>query len=131
MGAARTLLFGELFDHVANVVALVKPTVLSPVLLGSPAYGMSTIAQQTLLQREFTDRERATMGSLASLLGSALYALVALGAGLVADRWGIVAALLAIQAVALIALPLAWWGTRTLRRHERALPSRARVKERI
>jgi MFS family permease len=109
LGAARTLLSGELFDTVANLVALVKPTVLSPVLLGSPAYGMSTIAQQTLLQREFTDRERATMGSLASLLGSVLYALVALGAGLVADRWGIVAALLTIQAVALVALPLAWW----------------------
>ncbi|SEH04109.1 Predicted arabinose efflux permease, MFS family [Nonomuraea solani] len=109
VGAARTLLFGELFDNMANFVALVKPTVFSPVLLGSPAYGMSTIAQQTLLQREFTDRERATMGSLASLLGSVLYALVALGAGLVADRWGIVAALLAIQAVVLIALPLAWW----------------------
>ncbi|NIK59811.1 MFS transporter [Kribbella shirazensis] len=108
VGAARTLLFGELFDNVANFVALVKPTVISPVLLGSPAYGMSTIAQQTLLQREFTDRERATMGSLASLLGSVLYALVALGAGLVADRWGIVPALLAIQAVVLIALPLAW-----------------------
>ncbi|MDP4505292.1 MFS transporter [Nonomuraea turcica] len=109
VGAARTLLFGELFDNVANFVALVKPTVFSPVLLGSPAYGMSTIAQQTLLQREFTDRERATMGSLASLLGSVLYALVALGAGLMADRWGIVPALLAIQAVVLIALPLAWW----------------------
>ncbi|MEU7826996.1 MFS transporter [Catellatospora sp. NPDC049133] len=109
VGAARTLLSGELFDNVANLVALVKPTVFSPVLLGSPAYGMSTIAQQTLLQREFTDRERATMGSLASLLGSVLYGLVALGAGLVADRFGIVAALLAIQAVALIALPLAWW----------------------
>jgi hypothetical protein len=109
LGAARTLLFGELFDHVANFVALIRPTVLSPVLLGSPAYGMSTIAQQTLLQREFSDRERATMGSLAALLGSVLYALVALLAGLVADRWGIVAALFAIQAVLLIALPLAWW----------------------
>ncbi|MEU9829085.1 MFS transporter [Micromonospora chersina] len=108
VGATRTLLFGELFDNVANVVALVRPTVFSPVLLGSPAYGLSTIAQQTLLQREFTDRERATMGSLGSLLGSVLYALVAVGVGLVADRWGIVAALLAIQAVALVALPLAW-----------------------
>ncbi|ALG12145.1 MFS transporter [Kibdelosporangium phytohabitans] len=118
VGAARTLLFGELFDNVVNTVALVKPTVFSPVLLGSPAYGMSTTAQQTLLQREFTDRERATMGSLASLLGSVLYALVALGAGVVADRWGIVAALLAIQAVGLIALPLAWW----VHAHARSLP---------
>ncbi len=121
VGAARTLLFGELFDNVANVVALVKPTVFSPVLLGSPAYGMSTIAQQTLLQRQFTDRERATMGSLASLLGSVLYALVALGAGLVADRWGIVPALLAIQAVVLIALPLAWW----VHAHASSLPADA------
>ncbi|WP_250009174.1 MFS transporter [Actinoplanes sp. M2I2] len=109
VGAARTLLFGELFDNVANFVALIRPTVVSPVLLGSPAYGMSTIAQQTLLQREFTDRERATMGSLAALLGSVLYGLVALGAGLVTDRWGIVAALFAIQGVLLVALPLAWW----------------------
>jgi MFS family permease len=108
LGAARTLLFGELFDNVVNFVALVKPTMVSPLLLGSPAYGMSTIAQQTLLQREFTDRERATMGSLGSLLGSVLYALVAVGAGLVADRWGIVPALLVIQAVVLVALPLAW-----------------------
>lgn len=121
VGAARTLLFGELFDNVANFVALVKPTVFSPVLLGSPAYGMTTIAQQTLLQREFTDRERATMGSLASLLGSVLYALVALGAGLVADRWGIVPALLAIQAVVLIALPLAWW----VHAHASSLPAGA------
>ncbi|MEV4396398.1 MFS transporter [Nonomuraea sp. NPDC049607] len=121
VGAARTLLFGELFDNVANFLALIKPTVFSPVLLGSPAYGMSTIAQQTLLQREFTDRERATMGSLASLLGSVLYALVALGAGLVADRWGIVPALLAIQAVVLIALPLAWW----VHAHASSLPASA------
>ncbi|MFD4636110.1 MFS transporter [Lentzea sp. NPDC058436] len=106
VGAARTLFFGELFDAVVNLVALLKPTVVSPLLLGSPAYGVSTTAQQTLLQHEFTDRERATMGSLASLLGSVLYALVALGAGLLADRWGIVVALLAIQAVVLIALPL-------------------------
>ena len=110
LGAARTLLFGELFDNVVNFVALVKPTMVSPLLLGSPAYGMSTIAQQTLLQREFTDRERATMGSLGSLLGSVLYALVAVGAGLVADRWGIVPALLVIQAVVLVALPLVWVG---------------------
>jgi MFS family permease len=108
LGAARTLLFGELFDNVVNVVALARPTVVSPLLLGSPAYGVSTIAQQTLLQREFTDRERATMGSLGSLLGSALYALVAVAAGLVADRWGIVPALLGIQAVVLVALPLTW-----------------------
>jgi transposase len=118
VGAARSLLFGELFDNVANFVALVNPTVFSPVLLGSPAYGMSTIAQQTLLQREFTDQERATTGSLASLLDSVLNALVTLGAGLVADRWGTVPALLAIQTVVLIALPLAWW----VRTHASSLP---------
>ncbi|MET8005518.1 hypothetical protein [Nonomuraea glycinis] len=44
-----------------------------------------------------------------SVVPQVLYALVALGAGLVADRWGIVAASLAIQAVALVALLLAWW----------------------
>lgn len=108
LGATRALLSAELFDAVVNLVALVRPTVFSPFLLGSPAYGISTTAQQTLLQNEFSDQERATTGSIASLLGSVLYAVVALGAGAVADRWGIVAALLAVQAVVLAALPLAW-----------------------
>ncbi|MER6514408.1 hypothetical protein ABT158_46870 [Nonomuraea sp. NPDC001636] len=39
VGAARALLFGELFDNAANFVALVRPAVFSPVLLGSPACG--------------------------------------------------------------------------------------------
>ncbi|GLW93910.1 MFS transporter [Actinokineospora globicatena] len=108
LGPTRTLLSSELLDALVNTVALIKPTVFSPLLLGSPAYGMSTTAQQTLLQRAFTPHQRATMGSLTALLGSALYALVALAAGLIADHWGIVAALLTIQAVALIALPLTW-----------------------
>ncbi|GAA3053389.1 MFS transporter [Actinokineospora globicatena] len=108
LGPTRTLLSSELLDASVNTVALIKPTVFSPLLLGSPAYGMSTTAQQTLLQRAFTPHQRATMGSLTALLGSALYALVALTAGLIADHWGIVAALLTIQAVALIALPLTW-----------------------
>jgi len=111
VGAARTLLLGEAISNVAGLVALVKPTVVSPALLASRsfAYGTSTIAQQTLLQREFTDRERATMGSFGALLGSVLYFAIALGAGLVADRWGIVPALLASQAVEVAALPFIWW----------------------
>ncbi len=74
----------------------------------SLTFGTNTVAASALLQREFTDRERATLSSLGSLLGSLLYGVLAVGAGRLADARGVVVALLACQAVGLVGLVL-WW----------------------
>ena len=60
--------------------------------------------------RDFQVKDLETSGA-AGRLTHLLYAFgkVTGGRCQVADRWGIVAALLAIQAVLVLALPLAWW----------------------
>jgi hypothetical protein len=109
-GALRTLRWGSACSHTANLAGLLKPTVFSPAMLATESltFGTNTVAASALLQREFTDRERATLSSLGSLLGSLLYGVLAVGAGRLADARGVVVALLACQAVGLVGLVL-WW----------------------
>lgn len=107
-GEFRLLVGGMLFSDAINVFGLIVPTVISPALMASNSifYGVNTVAKQSLVQREFTDEQRATMGSLNSLAGSLTFAVLSFLLGALADRVGptnalIVAALLAVLPVAL------------------------------
>jgi len=57
--------------------------IISPILMvfTSLIYGIGQVSQKTLLQKEFTDHQRATMGSLDSLLGSIMFAIVSVSIG--------------------------------------------------
>jgi fucose permease len=109
-GPTRTLLAGTLWAQILNIAALLKPTVVSPSLIAaeSAAYGSGSTAQNALQQSEFTDRERATMGSLVALLGSLVFGVISLSAGAITDRFGLRVGLLSCQAIGLIGLPLLW-----------------------
>lgn len=104
------LLGGGLFGRAVNFAALLVPSPLSPALLSSTGllYGASLVAQDGLMQREFTSGQRATMGSLVALVGSAAFALFSLIQGLLADRFGLVGALLIAQGLACLPLALYW-----------------------
>ena len=56
--------------------------------LTSLLYGVSETSKQKLLQQEFTDNQRATMGSLTSLFGSIFFAIFAIFLGILADKFG-------------------------------------------
>ena len=64
---------------------------------------------RALLQEQFTHEQRATMGSLVSLAGSLAFAATVLAIGALADRWGVVPALLAVQVMK--AVPLILYGS--------------------
>lgn len=88
---AKKVLVGEIIiNRVINLVALVFPTILSPALMGatSLAYGTGSVATSTLLQKEFTNEQRATMGSLNAFFGSVGFAIVAVSLGFIADSIG-------------------------------------------
>ncbi len=107
-GAMKTL-FGQQIISRANIfVAAGFPTIFSPLLLNinSFFYGVGDTANGALLHREFTDKQRATMGSLNSLGGSLVYAVLAVCVGLVADEFGpaktmVVLAVLSLLVVAI------------------------------
>lgn len=89
-GALKTLLGQQVISRLNIFLAAGLPTIVSPFLLNLNAFGfgIGETANRTLLQHEFTDKQRATMGSLNSLLGSLLFAVVALLVGLFADSIG-------------------------------------------
>jgi MFS family permease len=88
--ALNSLVSQFLISRVVLIVAYTFPTFISPVLmvLTSLFYGVGQVSQKTLLQKEFSDQQRATMGSLDALLGSIAFAIASFLIGLFADLLG-------------------------------------------
>lgn len=104
------LITGKTYSFLVNTISTAFPSILSPVIMSSSSifYGTNTVAMSELLQKEYTDRQRSTMGSLNSLFGSVGFAILAICLGLVADHLGPAKALLSLQILAAIALYLLW-----------------------
>lgn len=84
------LLTCTIYNRIINFIAFIFPTVLSPILLASTSfnYGVTTTSENTLLQKEFTDHQRATMSSLNSLASSIVFSLFSIFLGFIADIIG-------------------------------------------
>lgn len=115
-GEFRLLVGGMSFSEAVNLFGLLVPTVASPALmaLNSVFYGVNTVARQSLIQQEFTDEQRATMGSLNSFAGSLLFAVFSFLLGALADRIGVTPALVVAALLGTVPMVLYW---RVLRPH--------------
>lgn len=116
--AINILLFGELYSKVTNFTALIFPTALSPFLMATNSvfFGTGSVAESSLMQKEFTDKQRATMSSLNSFAGSLFFGLFAFMTGLFADRIGPRNALLINQ---VISLSVIWVTIKLIRVHRK------------
>jgi hypothetical protein len=96
---------------VSQTIGLILSNVMSPLLFmsGSILFGPGIVARDHLLQKEFTDEQRATMGSVASFAGSIVYAIAAVCVGIIADRFGIAAGVGFGVAFSATSLPLYVW----------------------
>jgi len=103
-GALKTLFGQQVIGRLNIFVAAGLPTVVSPFLLNINAFffGVGETANRSLMHAEFTDKQRATMGSFNSLLGSLLFAIVAFLSGIVADAYGPAKTILILGIVSLI-----------------------------
>ena len=108
IGAAKVAFLGNLADRLMGIVAVIFPTGLSPVLLIGPFYGLDEVAEETLLQKEFTDRQRATMASLNSFFGNICFGVFAIVLGIIADSIGPREGLL-LGELLLLPLPFLFW----------------------
>ncbi len=99
VSAIKILMLNTLYGRVANTIALLFPSSLSPVLMATTSllFGVSRVAENSLLQKQFSDQQRATMGSLNAFAGSIVFGVVAVGLGYIADRLSPVQAFLGIQ----------------------------------
>lgn len=103
----KYLLAINVYGRVVNIIAATFPTIFSPLLMVSGAiwYGATQTARTTLLQKEFTDNQRATMGSLNSLFKSLFFGIVSVLLGFTADKLTPAIAILIAQ---IVLVPTVW-----------------------
>ncbi len=89
-GEFRVLLCGNTSTFIIGTTITAYPTMITPLINAFTSFGFGTgiVAQQNLLQKEFSDKERATMSSLNSLAGSLLFSIAAFFLGMLADTIG-------------------------------------------
>lgn len=109
-GEFRLLVGGTIFSQLTNLFALLVPTIASPAIMSLNAvfYGVNSVAKQSLIQREFTDGQRATMGSLDSLAGSIVFAVFSFLLGALADRIGVIPALTVTVVLSAVPMLMYW-----------------------
>ncbi len=92
----KLLVAGSIYSRITDLFGLIFPSVLSPALMSTSSlfFGVTTIAEKNLLQKEFTDQQRATMGSLNALGGNLFFAFYAVALGIIADHFGVINALI-------------------------------------
>ncbi len=119
LGALRVLIGEVITSRLVNVTALLFPTAASPALISltSLTYGPSQVATDTLLQDEFTNEQRATMGSVVSQTSNVGFAVGAVLLGYCADQIGPTRTLLIMQALGLLSL----WVYQRLFRYRRGV----------
>jgi drug/metabolite transporter (DMT)-like permease len=71
-------------------------------------YGVNTVAMNSMKQREFSDAQRSTMGSLTAFGGSLLFAVVSTLIGWLADQMGVRLALLVSTSLCMLPLLFYW-----------------------
>ena len=94
-----------------QIIAVVINDILSPLLMvtGALLFGPGEVASDHLMQQEFTDDERATMGSISSFATSILFALCAVLIGSLSDHFGLRAGMAAGIALGVMSLPINLW----------------------
>lgn len=121
-GAVKIILVERIYSKVVSIVAFVFPSGLSPVLLSSTSilYGPYAVSYNSLIQREFSDKQRATMGSMNSLSKSVFYGVAMWGMGWIADmsnpRW----ALILGQIFSLVTVWMTWQLVKMIRAEKQA-----------
>ena len=109
-GAAKLLFITDVYSRTVNIIASAIPTIFSPILMSSTSltYGIASVSESSLMQKEFSQKQRATMGSLNSFLGSMFFGIVAYLLGLTADSLSPAKALLYLHLVRIPTIFIYW-----------------------
>lgn len=86
-GYKRVLIGGNVITSLIQLLVVVFSSVLTPFVMAflNVEYGYSTTAKNGLMQRDFSDNQRSTMGSIVSLGGSLCFSIISVLLGFIAD----------------------------------------------
>jgi len=108
MKGVYVLILDTVYGFVSGIIAIVMNNVITPIIFLSGAlfFGAYTVASDQMMQQEFTDEQRATMGSVVSFVGSLVFAIAALCFGLISDNFGLIPAMIFGMFASVSALPV-------------------------
>ena len=109
-GAFRILLIDNIYSKIIDIGSVAVATIFSPIILSTTSlfFGVTNVATSKLMQKEFTDEQRATLGSLNSFLGNLAFGIFAIILGSVADKFGPTQALLFAYILSIPTLLISW-----------------------
>ena len=109
-GELRVLIWGNSAGFIIGTATIAYPTILTPLIkaMASIGHGTGSVARSSLMQKEFSNEQRATMGSLNSLAGSLFFGIASVTLGLWADKVGPTYALLTAQLLSGLVIFLYW-----------------------
>ena len=98
-GEYNILIAANMYTRIANFISYGIPTFISPILMASSSifFGATSVAKNALMQKEYTQEQRATLGSLNSFIGNLFFGIFAPLLGLIADAYGPAKALIFVQ----------------------------------
>jgi MFS family permease len=116
---AETIYFwGVIYSRLADFIALIWPNMASPAIMSSTSlfYGPGMVAKNSIFQKEFSDSQRATMGSLTSFLRSIFFGLTAVTLGSIADLFTPRFALIIYRILSISVIYLSWRILKTVKK---------------
>lgn len=109
-GGIKIVIIDNIYNRVINIFSTAFPSIFSPFLMSSTSmfHGVTSVAKNALMMKEFSNEQRATMGSLNSFAGSIFFGVVAFLLGFIADKVSPGRALLTLQIVQIANLFIYW-----------------------
>lgn len=101
LGEIKLLILSNIPSYIVGLAAIIFPTSATPLINSATSFpaGLGWVAMSSLQQKEFTDKQRATIASLNSFGASILFGISIFVLGFVADKIGTRYALLGAQII--------------------------------
>jgi len=108
VGSEKMILIRSIYGKISSLIAYGIPSVYSPLIVITPSiiYGAGQVAKNELMQREFSDHQRATMSSLNSFISNIGFAIMSVAIGLFPDFTSPATALFTMTLISIPIIPL-------------------------
>ena len=115
LGYTKTILTFMGLNYVINFLSVLANCIASPFIKSVDVLisDVAEPAQESLMQNNFTDQQRATMGSVISLFRSCVYGFFSLFIGFMADTFSAYTSLMIIYIACFFILPIYYLGLRS------------------
>jgi len=96
-GNKKIIIFSGVYSICAETLGLVIKNVFSPIIFVTNSLLPTGVAKNVISNKLYTDKHRASLASIKSLVGSLIYAIAAIFVGLLADNIGVIKTLMFAQ----------------------------------